>query len=110
MRRLKKLKANLNLEWLMSLIPVSDYSITLYNQGKETGIKAQLNSRIIYKDAIYISFDSVTWNNSNIKVDSAKISNLKYSNIICTINFGKEYQSINGDFIIKFPEDLIRIG
>lgn len=104
------MKANLNLEWLMSLIPVSDYAITLYDKGKETGIKAKLNSRIIYKDAIYISFDSVTWNNSNIKADSAKISNEKYNNVVCNIDFGQEHQSINGDFIIKFPEDLIRIG
>jgi hypothetical protein len=58
--RLNKLKANLNLEWLMSLIPVSDYTITLYSQGKETGIKAQLTSRIIYKDVIYIALLSMT--------------------------------------------------
>lgn len=92
----------------MSLIPVSGYTITLYSQGKETGIKAQLNSRIIYKDAIYISFDSVTWNNSNIKTDFAIIYNKNIG--LCKIDFGKEHQSINGDFTIKFPEGLIRIG
>jgi hypothetical protein len=94
----------------MSLIPVSDYAITLFYKGKEIGIKAQLQSRITYKDSLIITFNSVTWNNSNIKSDSAKISNEKYNNVVCDIDFGKEHQSINGDFTIKFPEDLIRIG
>jgi len=60
-------------------------------------------------NTVYAAFDSIQWDNSTIKARDAIIRNTSKSIVVCQIDFGKEYESVNGMFRIKFPERLIEI-
>jgi len=104
------MKIDINLLWLQELLVNGEYYIELYNNDVDTGIMAILqNKKVIIKDnSVIMTFDSPVWKKSSIKANKAKIKSGDM--IVCNIDFGQEYESVNGDFKIKFPEALIRIS
>ena len=104
------MKNTINLEWLTDLFINDKYTISLYFKGIDIGFKKELPKPLIKikDDTVFMTWESIIWNKATIKADSAMIRNSR--KIVCNMDFEKEYESVNGDFKIKFPEDLIRIG